>query len=176
MFRVGASGLSLRAWCHCSVPLVGRRAHCLWDDQSVAVHAHQCQKRLSRWRPRGSPGSREWCIVAQSGYGKMACSKRVIIGRPFALPAELGMMPPLASLGSVPTMEGVIPRHALSFSTASLHSNPSVSTAAAAAAFCNPVPDFQRQLPRWQLHRKGGEYLNIARSTSTSHAATVTAG
>ena len=60
--------------------------------------------------------------------------------RSFALSAELGTMPPPASLGSVPTVEGTVPPHTLSFSTASAHSDPSVSSAAAAAAFCNLLP------------------------------------
>ena len=139
MFQVGASGLSLCAWCHRSVQLAGRRAQCLWDDQSVAVHAAPVPEknvavaamlvaRIARVVYSGAIGLRE------DG------SKRVIIGRPFALPAELGTMPPPTSLGNVPTMEGVVPPHALSFSTASLHIDPSVCTAAAAAAFCNLLP------------------------------------
>ena len=49
-------------------------------------------------------------------------------------------MPPPGSLGSVPVVEGTAPPQALAFSSAGPLNDPPVSTAAAAAAFCNLLP------------------------------------
>lgn len=79
MFRVGASGLSLRAWCHRSVPLVGRRAQCLRDDQSVAVHAAPVPEKII------AMAAARAARIARGGYSgaiglREDGSKRVVTG------------------------------------------------------------------------------------------------